>query len=88
MSPKASDLPVELLEARGLYCPLPVIKTRERLKALPPGGRLDVIADDPLAPLDLQAFCSTEGHAYLGASDEPGGGWRMALRKSESAERP
>jgi len=88
MSPGAENVPVDFLEARGLYCPLPVLKTRERLEALPPGARVDVLADDPLAPLDLQAFCSREGHDYLGATDEPGGGWRMALRKSERLERP
>jgi tRNA 2-thiouridine synthesizing protein A len=70
------------LDARGLYCPLPVLRARERFKALPPGSRLDVLADDPLARLDMQAFCAREGHAYLGDRDEPGGGWRMALRKA------
>ena len=73
---------IDLPEARGLHCPLPVLRTRERLKTLPPGGRLDVLADDPLARLDMQAFCAREGHSYLGAREELGGGWRMALRKS------
>ncbi len=75
------DVPIELLDARGLHCPLPVVRARERLKSLPPGSRLDVLADDPLARLDVQAFCAHEGHEYLGERDEPGGGWRMALRK-------
>jgi len=73
---------VDALDARGLYCPLPVLRTRERFDALPPGSRLDVIADDPLARLDLRAFCAREGHVYLGEREEPGGGWRMALKKS------
>jgi tRNA 2-thiouridine synthesizing protein A len=72
---------VDVLDARGLYCPLPVVKTRERLRTLSPGSRLDVIADDPLARLDMQTFCAREGHAYLGHSEDAGGGWRMALRK-------
>lgn len=88
MSPNAGDVRVDCLEARGLLCPLPVLKTRRRLANIPPGGRLDVLADDPLAPLDMQSFCALEGHAYLGSTDEPGGGWRMAIRKSESPERP
>ena len=79
---------VDLLDARGLYCPLPVLRTRERLKMLPPGSRLDVVADDPLALLDMQAFCAREGHAYLGAREEQGGGWRMALRKAGELARP
>jgi len=83
MNAAPHDAPVALLDARGLRCPLPVLRTRERLKGLPDGSRLDVLADDPLARLDMQAFCARDGHSYLGAQPEPGGGWRMALRKAE-----
>ena len=82
------DAPVQFLDARGLYCPVPVLRTRDRFKTLPPSGRLDVLADDPLARLDLRAFCAREGHVYLGEREEPGGGWRMALQKSDGAPRP
>jgi len=88
MSSGNPDAPVEFLDARGLYCPVPVLRTRERFKALPPSGRLDVVADDPLARLDVRAFCAREGHAYLDEREEPGGGWRMALQKSDDAARP
>jgi tRNA 2-thiouridine synthesizing protein A len=74
---------VQVLDARGLRCPLPVLRTRERLKVLDRGDFLDVLADDPLARLDMQAFCAREGHGYCGESEEPGGGWRMSVRKSE-----
>jgi len=83
MSAAEDDPSVILLDARGLRCPLPVLRTRERFRALTPGTRLDVLADDPLARLDMQAYCARDGHAYLGAAEEPGGGWRMALKKSE-----
>lgn len=69
------------LDARGLRCPLPVVAARRRLAAMPPSARLDLLADDPLARLDVQSFCAREGHVYLGDRDEPGGGWRMALRR-------
>jgi tRNA 2-thiouridine synthesizing protein A len=88
MSSERLDPAVDVVDARGLYCPLPVLRTRERFKALPPHSRLDVVADDPLARLDMQAFCRREGHAYLDEREEPGGGWRMALRKSEAFPRP
>ena len=80
--------PVALLDTRGLYCPVPVLRTRDRFKRLPPSGRLDVLADDPLARLDMRAFCAREGHAYLEEREEQGGGWRMALQKSGDAIRP
>jgi tRNA 2-thiouridine synthesizing protein A len=79
---------VEVIDARGLFCPLPVLRARERFSALPPKSRLDVLADDPLARLDMKAFCHREGHAYIDEREEPGGGWRMALRKSEIPPRP
>ena len=88
MSPEPDDSIVELLDARGLLCPLPVLRTRQRLTSLAPGRRLDVIADDPLARLDVQTFCAREGHAYLGEREEPGGGWRMALAKSGLGRQP
>jgi tRNA 2-thiouridine synthesizing protein A len=82
------DAPVEFLDARGLYCPVPVLRTRDRFKTLPPSGRLDVVADDPLVRLDMRAFCAREGHTYLDDHEEPGGGWRMFLQKSGDAARP
>jgi len=88
MTAGTPDAPVQVLDARGLYCPVPVLRTRDRFKTLPPSGRLDVLADDPLARLDMRAFCAREGHVYLEEREEPGGGWRMALQKSDGAPRP
>jgi tRNA 2-thiouridine synthesizing protein A len=88
MSVGSDDRLVEVLDARGLLCPLPVLRTRQRLASFAPGCRLDVIADDPLARLDMQTFCAREGHAYLGEREEPGGGWRMALAKSGGGRKP
>lgn len=53
------------LDARGLKCPLPVLKTRKRLSALPPGGVLEVWADDPAAIVDMPHFCAEAGHVLL-----------------------
>jgi len=76
---------MELLDARRLLCPLPVVRARDRLKAITDGGLLDVLADDPLARVDLQVFCAREGHGYLGDREHPGGGWRISLRKGGAA---
>jgi tRNA 2-thiouridine synthesizing protein A len=81
------DAPIDVLDARGLRCPLPVLRTGKRLEELPPGARLDVVSDDPLVRLDMQTFCAREGHDYLEECVEPGGGWRMALRKSADGTR-
>jgi tRNA 2-thiouridine synthesizing protein A len=87
MIERDAGAPDAVLDARGLRCPLPVIRTRERMKTLAPRGRLEVVADDPLARLDLQAFCAREGHAYVREREEPGGGWRVTLRKADGPAR-
>jgi tRNA 2-thiouridine synthesizing protein A len=61
-----------LLDARGLTCPLPVLKARKRLMGLAPGERLLVLATDPKAPEDFRAFCAEAGHALLESGEEAG----------------
>jgi tRNA 2-thiouridine synthesizing protein A len=69
------------LDTRGLRCPLPVRRARERLKSLPAGAVLEILSDDPLVVLDMPAFCAQEGHAYLGHREEPAGVFRLSVRK-------
>jgi tRNA 2-thiouridine synthesizing protein A len=55
----------QLLDARGLKCPLPVLKARKRLQGMRAGDVLTVLADDPVAPLDLQHLAQEDGYALL-----------------------
>ncbi|OLP53678.1 response regulator SirA [Rhizobium rhizosphaerae] len=50
---------------RGLKCPLPALKTRRRLRDLPPDARLTVLTSDPLAVIDIPHLCREEGHMLL-----------------------
>ena len=50
------------LDAKGLLCPLPVLKARKRLQALASGQILRVEADDPAAVIDMPHFCAEAGH--------------------------
>ncbi len=52
-------------DLRGLRCPLPALKTRARLKRLAMGERLEVLADDPLAGIDIPAFCIESGNRLV-----------------------
>jgi tRNA 2-thiouridine synthesizing protein A len=54
-----------ILDARGLSCPLPVLKARKRLLALAPGERLRVLATDPKAPGDFRLWCQETGHRLV-----------------------
>jgi tRNA 2-thiouridine synthesizing protein A len=62
-------LDVPILDARGLTCPLPVLKARKALQALPPGGRLRVLATDPGAVGDFRALCDAGGHTLLALNE-------------------
>jgi tRNA 2-thiouridine synthesizing protein A len=61
-----------LLDATGLICPLPVLRTRKAMKSVPPGGMLEVLATDPAAVKDLAAFCEATGHRLLDWSEQDG----------------
>jgi len=69
-----------LLDARGLNCPLPILKAKKALKDVPPGGTLEILATDPGAVADFQAFCRTTGNELVEHSEE-GGVYRFILRR-------
>lgn len=50
------------LDVRGLKCPLPVLKARKRLTAMASKELLRLVADDPLAVIDVPHFCAEAGH--------------------------
>lgn len=74
----------ETLDTMGLYCPLPVVKTAERIKEMREGQVLEVISDDGGIQADLPAWCAGYGHEYLGLvrdSDR----WRLYVRKGPAS---
>jgi len=58
------------LDARGLKCPLPILRCKKGLAELEPGQVLKVLATDPGSVKDFQAFCKQTGHEML-ALQEP-----------------
>jgi len=60
----------DILDATGLLCPLPVLKARKALLALPPGALLRIRTSDPVAVIDIPHFCAEAGHLLLSATDE------------------
>ncbi len=63
----------EVLDARNLLCPLPVIRTQDRVARLAPGDVLEVHATDPGALNDIPAWCRVSGHRVLEACERPDG---------------
>jgi tRNA 2-thiouridine synthesizing protein A len=55
----------QILDAKGLNCPLPILRAKKALKDVPVGGTLQVLATDPGAVKDFEAFCRTTGNELL-----------------------
>lgn len=62
----------QVLDARGLSCPLPVLKARKRLLAMAPGERLRVLATDPKAPGDFRLYSAETGHRLIDEREHDG----------------
>ncbi len=71
---------VDVYDLKGLNCPLPVLKTRKRLAGMAAGARLWVETTDPLAVIDIPAFCNDDGHRLL-ASEAAGTGHRFLIER-------
>jgi len=69
------------LDARGLNCPLPILRTRKSLGGMRSGDTLRILATDPGAVKDLAAFCAQTGHALL-ASEQAADGYEFLIRKA------
>lgn len=68
------------LDARGLNCPLPILRTKKSLNDMTHGQVLKIVATDPGSVRDFQAFCKQTGNQLL-LSNECGGEYLFILRK-------
>lgn len=60
----------EIIDARGLICPLPVLRARKRLNAHGIGAVVQILTDDPMAVIDLPHFCTEAGHEVIQSSSQ------------------
>lgn len=67
------------LDAKGLNCPLPILRAKKSLRETPAGGTLEVLATDPGAVADFQAFCRTTGNELVEHSVD-GGVYRFLIK--------
>ncbi|MBA1148686.1 sulfurtransferase TusA family protein [Ectothiorhodospiraceae bacterium WFHF3C12] len=70
------------LDARGLKCPLPILKTKRQLVGLDAGARLHVMATDPHSEIDFKAFCAKTENV-LDAYWETGEVFHFVVRKPD-----
>jgi tRNA 2-thiouridine synthesizing protein A len=60
----------QVLDAKGLNCPLPILKAKKALKDVPIGATLEIHATDPGSVADFAAFCRTTGNELLESTQE------------------
>lgn len=68
------------LDARGLNCPLPILKTKKAIKEVPVGETLKVLSTDPGSVKDMDAFCRTTGNDLV-ESGQDGNTYTFLIRR-------
>jgi len=62
----------QTLDASGLNCPLPILRTKKALKDMTTGQILEVTATDPGSVKDMESFCNQTGHELVSSNEEGG----------------
>lgn len=73
--------PSIIVDTRGLFCPVPIIKTSEAIRQVDAGGLVEVISDDPAIEHDLPAWCQSHGHKIERVS-KAGSAFHYLVRKT------
>lgn len=60
----------QTLDCVGLYCPMPIVKTSQRIKELSDGEVLEVISDDKGIKSDMPAWCAKTGNEFVGIEQD------------------
>ncbi|EWG12406.1 sulfurtransferase TusA family protein [Cytobacillus firmus] len=73
------------VDAKGLACPMPIVRTKKAINDLNPGEVLEVLATDKGSKADIQAWSKSSGHQYLGTIEE-GDVLKHYIRKASANE--
>jgi tRNA 2-thiouridine synthesizing protein A len=69
------------LDCLGLFCPMPILKTREALKSMAVGQLLEMTSDDPASEADMQSWTARTGHELVEV-EKSGAVFRFVVRKT------
>jgi tRNA 2-thiouridine synthesizing protein A len=53
------------IDCRGLFCPMPIVRTKQEMEGMQPGEIMEIMADDPGFEKDLPAWCALSGEKFL-----------------------
>lgn len=73
--------PTMELDARGLTCPLPILRTKKALATMASGEVIRVLADDPGSVKDFEAFARQTGNALISSGRDAMGAFEFLLRR-------
>jgi tRNA 2-thiouridine synthesizing protein A len=68
------------VDAKGLSCPMPIVRTAQAIKPLPSGALIEVLATDPGSVKDMAAWCRSTGNELVEQSTEAGV-FRFVIRR-------
>ena len=71
----------QVLDAKGLNCPLPILRARKALNGMASGATLQVLATDPGSVKDFEEFCRTTGNELVSSANE-GGTFSFVIRRT------
>jgi len=69
------------IDCTGLFCPMPIVKTREALRDMAPGQVLEMLSDDPASDADMKSWAQRSRNELIGVSRD-GAVYRFLVRKS------
>jgi TusA-related sulfurtransferase len=72
----------QTIDCVGLYCPMPIVKTAQKMKELKTGEVLEIVADDKGIKHDMPAWCQATGNECLGI-EEVGGEIKVYVKKTQ-----
>jgi TusA-related sulfurtransferase len=74
-------IPDKDIDCIGLFCPMPIVKTREAIQGMRPGELLAMLSDDPASDADMRSWCRSTGHELVEVTRESGA-LRFLVRKT------
>ncbi|NQV98530.1 MAG: sulfurtransferase TusA family protein [Rhodospirillales bacterium] len=70
------------IDARGLNCPIPVMKAKKGIKGLQTGQILEILSSDPGSARDFDALCRSTGDKLLSSDNQDDGSYRFVIEKT------
>ncbi len=70
----------QLIDARGLSCPMPIVKTAQAVKTIPSGAAVELVATDPGSIKDIAAWCRATGNELVEQTSD-GAVYRFVIRR-------